>query len=69
MWAKFNTIEDFNAWHNEIKNTLGIPLQDGITTSYTNAHLVEDGTYSAWVEPEHADGLTEGLSPVVRGSY
>jgi hypothetical protein len=61
MWSKFNTLEDFNTWHEAIKQQLGIPLPDGITTAYTEAHLVEDGTYSAWVDTEYATGLTEGL--------
>jgi hypothetical protein len=62
MWAKFNTLEEFDVWHTVIKNQLGIPKADGITTAYTEAHLMEDGTYSAWVDSEYADGLTEGLT-------
>jgi hypothetical protein len=62
MWAKFNTLEEFDAWHTGIKNQLGIPKPDGITTAYTEAHLMEDGTYSAWVDSEYTDGLTEGLT-------
>lgn len=61
MWVKFNTLEDFTTWHDAIKKELGIPLSDGITTAYTEAHLVEDGTYSAWVDAEYSTGLTEGL--------
>ena len=61
MWAKFNDLDSFNAWHETIKEKLGIPLPDGITTEYTQAHLVEDGTYSAWVEQSEFDGLVEGL--------
>jgi hypothetical protein len=61
MWAKFDTLEDFDIWHDVIKEELGIPLPDGITTAYTEAHLVEDGSYSAWVDEEYAEGLTEGL--------
>ena len=61
MWAKFNTLEEFNTWHQVIKEQLGIPLPDGITTAYTEAHVVEDNTYSAWVDDEYSDGLVEGL--------
>jgi len=62
MWAKFDTLEEFNIWHEAIKEQLGIPLPDGITTAYTEAHLVEDGTYSAWVDEEYSTGLIEGLA-------
>ena len=61
MWAKFNTLAEFDAWHTGIKNQLGIPRPDGITTEYTEAHLMEDNTYSAWVDIEYSDGLSEGL--------
>jgi hypothetical protein len=61
MWAKFNTLEDFNIWHDAIKEELGIPLPDGITTAYTEPHLVEDGSYSAWVDQEYSEGLIKGL--------
>lgn len=60
MWARFESLEDFNIWHDEIKAILGIPLPDGITTEYTTAHLMSDGSYSAWVEEIHADGLIPG---------
>ena len=63
MWCKFETLEAFNLWHTQIKNELGIPLPDGITTAYTEPHLVEDGTYSAWVDDEYADKLLQGLTP------
>jgi hypothetical protein len=60
MWAKFNTLEDFNIWHEAIKGELGIPLPDGITTAYTEAHIMDDGTYSAWVEEIYATDLIPG---------
>jgi hypothetical protein len=69
MWAKFNTLADFDAWHANIKNQLGIPKPDGITTAYTEAYLVEDGTYSAWVDNEYANGLTEGLPYVFKKAW
>jgi hypothetical protein len=61
MWAKFETLQAFNLWHTQIKEQLGIPLNDGITTAYTEAHLVDDGTYIAWVDDEYSEGLIEGL--------
>jgi len=64
MWARFETLEAFNIWHAQIKEQLGIPLPDGISTEYTNAQLTPDGSYSAWVEPKYFDGLIEGLQPI-----
>lgn len=61
MWARFETIEEFESWHQAKKEALGIPLPDGITTEYTEAFLVSDGSYSAWVEQSEAEGLTEGI--------
>lgn len=61
MWARFETIEEFETWHESIKTALGIPLPDGITTEYTEAFQVSDGSYSAWVEESEAEGLTEGI--------
>ena len=64
MWAKFETLEAFEIWHTQIKEQLGIPLPDGISTEYTNAQLTPDGSYSAWVNDEHSQGLIEGLPPI-----
>ena len=64
MWARFETLEAFEIWHTQIKEQLGIPLPDGISTQYTEASLTPDGSYSAWVEQEYFDGLVEGLPPI-----
>lgn len=64
MWAKFETLEAFEVWHTQIKERLGIPLPDGISTEYTDAQLTLDGSYSAWVEEEYFEGLIEGLQPI-----
>lgn len=55
MWYEFQTLEDFNTWHDAICVELGIP--DGITLAYTTAFEVE-GKWIAVVGDEHADGLT-----------
>jgi hypothetical protein len=57
MWAKFETLEAFDLWHNQIKEQLGIPLPDGITTAYTQTQLLADGSYCAFVEDEYSEGL------------
>ena len=58
MWARFETLEAFEIWHTQIKEQLGIPLPDGISTQYTEASLTYDGSYCAFVEDEYANGLT-----------
>jgi hypothetical protein len=35
MYILFNNIEEFNAWHSEIKCILNIPSEDATTTEYT----------------------------------
>jgi len=35
MYILFNSIEEFNSWHLEIKSILNIPSEDGTTTEYT----------------------------------
>ena len=55
MWYEFNTIEDFNTWHDALCIELGIP--NGLTTSYTQAYEVE-GKFIAFIEDEHKAGLT-----------
>ena len=64
MWAKFETIEKFNIWHTQIKEQLGIPLPDGVTTEYTEAIPLSDGSYYAFVHDKYADGLVETTAPL-----
>lgn len=64
MWYEFNTIEDFNTWHEALCIELGIP--DGLTTAYTQAYEVE-GKFIAYVQDQYSQGLqaTELRLPVV----
>ncbi|NCW67279.1 MAG: hypothetical protein EBV86_01750 [Marivivens sp.] len=77
MWYEWNTLDDFNTWHENLKNALGYPLlpinqltglpdiNAQATENYTEAIAVE-GKFIAYVEVVHADGLTETeLRPVV----
>ncbi len=57
MYYKFDSVEDFDAWHNNIKEELGYPLEDGITTEYTELHTKTDGELYAFVDDELATGL------------
>ena len=64
MFAKWETIEDFNLWHTQIKEQLGIPLPDGVTTEYTEAIPLGDGSFCAFVHDEYAEGLIETTQPL-----
>jgi len=64
MWYKFNSQEHFNTWHEQIKTQLGIPLPDGITTSYTNLLVKDNGELYAFVEDKYAQGLEQTDKPL-----
>ena len=63
MWYKFNSIEEFDAWHTAIKNQLGIPLPDGISIAYTDLLTRDNGELFAWVDEQYAQGLTPTDAP------
>jgi hypothetical protein len=68
-WYEWETLQDFNAWHNVIKTKLNYPLASynqltgklnttaQLTTEYTSVIMVE-GKWVGIVEDEHAEGLT-----------
>jgi len=70
MWFEWQTIEDFDSWHLAICDQLGYPetARNQATgkldkkaqkvVAYTSSVEV-DGKVIAWVEPEHASGLTQ----------
>lgn len=64
MWYEWDSLESFDAWHQIICTSLGIP--DDLTTAYTVAYLIED-KFIAYVEDAHAEGLvlTSLALPVV----
>lgn len=69
-WYEWETLEDFNAWHNVIKTKLNYPLASytqltgelnqtaQLTNEYTFVILVE-GKWIGTVENEQAEGLTK----------
>ena len=70
MWYEFNSLEDFNVWHDSLCTSLGYPKY-GINqrsgeidftvppvTAYTEVNAVED-KWICWAEEEYATGLTE----------
>ena len=72
MWCEFDSLEEFNTWHDSLCVSLGYPIYGvnkltGLTdyrvppvTAYTEAHQVED-KWVCWVEEEYSSGLTETL--------
>lgn len=70
MWYEFNSLAEFNTWHNALCLSLGYPkyginsrtgtkdLTAPPVTAYTEAHEVEN-KWICWVDEEHAAGLTE----------
>ena len=70
VWYEWRTKNDFDAWHNELREQLGYPLtgsnqltglpdEDGQkTTEYTNVTEVE-GMWIAWVDDIYSGGLTK----------
>lgn len=57
MFYKFDSVEEFDLWHKNIKMKLGYPLNDGITTAYTELLTKDDGELYAFVDDEYAQGL------------
>jgi len=58
MWYKFDSLEHFETWHNQIKTQLGIPMDDGITVNYTELMTRANGELFAYVDEPYAEGLT-----------
>lgn len=67
-WYEWESLEDFNAWHEALCVTLGYPLDSynqatgeidptaAKTTAYTS-HSIVDGKIIATVEDEYAENL------------
>ena len=72
-WVTFDSIESFNAWHEQLKSDLGLPLPaldaDGnevkgqISTEYTTPWVVSETDIRADIEEEYTDGLTLSENP------
>ncbi len=72
-WVKFDSINSFNAWHDQVKSDLGLPLPaiDAAgnevagqeTTEYTIPHFVSDTDIRADVEQELSQGLILSENP------
>ena len=57
MYYKFNSLEHFNEWHEQIKSDLGLPLDDGITINYTEPIVTEENEIIAFSDEQYATNL------------
>lgn len=68
-WYEWNSLEEFNTWHQLIKNQLGYPLasynqatgeltNEEAVKDYTSAMLIDD-KWIAFVETKHSEGLSQ----------
>lgn len=73
-WYKFNSIEDFDNWHNAIIKELNLPkpsvnnngavVADAIiTNSYTHPFIISDTDIRVYISPDYADGLSPSENP------
>jgi hypothetical protein len=73
-WVKFNSIDDFNNWHDEVKTQLGLPklsvdefgqeVPDSVlVTAYAEPHIQSVDDVRAFVEDKFIDGLTVTDAP------
>lgn len=57
MYYKFDSMSHFNEWHQIVKQILGIPMDDGITTEYTQPIIIEENQIIAFSDEEYAENL------------
>lgn len=60
----FNSQEEFDQWHTQIKQMLGFPLADGISTEYTVLQQHHTGALCAQIEEQYSNGLQEITPPI-----
>jgi hypothetical protein len=72
-WVTFDSIESFNAWHEQVKNDLGLPLpaldatgnqvEGQVSTEYTTPWIISETDIRADVEEGYLGGLTISENP------
>ena len=62
MWYEWNSLEEFNEWHNSICNMLNIPNE--YASSYTDVYNVEN----KWIAVVH-DNESAGLNVTTLRPY
>lgn len=76
-WYKFNSIADFNAWHEGIKISLNYPFKsidangnecEPLNTEYTLVQKINH-EFKAFVDDIYAEGLTPTTEPIYPPSH
>jgi hypothetical protein len=72
-WVTFDSLESFNAWHEQLKCDLGIPLpaldasgnqvEGQVSTEYTTPWIISETDIRADVEEVYLAGLTLSKNP------
>lgn len=76
IWVKFESLEAFNSWHDEIKTLLGLPKistdaegnpapEATITTDYVLPIVVSDDDVRALIDEEYVGDLETSHTPFV----
>ena len=76
IWVKWNSLEEFNAWHDIVKAELGLPKAsvdaDGneiegslVITDYVLPTVVAENDVRACIAEEYAEGLEPSTDPIV----
>lgn len=76
IWVKWDSLDSFNTWHDEIKAILGLPKpsinEDGeivedavITDSYVSPIIVAEHDIRALIDDIYTDGLEASVSPIM----
>ena len=73
-WYKFESIEEFDAWHLQVMKSLGLPKissnfegvlqkKSVVTDAYTLSFQIAENDIRATSEEIYAEGLTQSVSP------
>jgi hypothetical protein len=72
-WVTFDSIQSFNAWHNQVKTDLGLPLpaldasgnqvEGQMSSEYTTAWIVSETDIRADIEDKYLFELTLSENP------
>ena len=74
IWVKYNSLDEFNKWHDTIKTELGLPKisvdingnlvpEAILTTEYVTSHIVSTNDIRALIDEEYLGSLQISESP------
>lgn len=76
IWVKFQSLDDFNEWHNTIKNVLGLPKistdiqgnlkpESTITINYVEPIIVSESDVRALIDEKYNSSLELSENPII----